>query len=117
LQPAAAETLAGHTPLMKLVAKLTWLIKFRRLLGLIAFFCGIVHMISYVALYAGFDLRTMLDDVAKRKFIIIGLAVRLLPLPFALTSAHRAIGKMSGENWNRLHKLVYVAAIRGVIQS
>jgi methionine sulfoxide reductase heme-binding subunit len=74
-------------------------------------------MLSYVALYAGFDLRTMLDDVAKRKFIIIGVALRLLPLPFALTSANRAIGKMSSENWNRLHNLVYVTAIRGVIHS
>jgi methionine sulfoxide reductase heme-binding subunit len=103
------------TPLRKLVPKLTWLIKFRRLLGLFAFFYGTVHLLAYVALYAGFDLRTMLNDIAKRKFITIGVAAWLLLLPLALTSTNWAIRKMGGKNWNRLHKLVYLAAISGII--
>jgi sulfoxide reductase heme-binding subunit YedZ len=103
------------TPLRKLVPKLTWLIKFRRLLGLFAFFYGTVHLLAYVALYAGFDLRTMLNDIAKRKFITIGVAAWLLLLPLALTSTNWAIRKMGGKNWNRLHKLVYFAAISGII--
>src|ERR1700723_344686 len=103
------------SPLRKLVPKLSWLIRFRRLLGLFAFFYGTVHLLAYVALYAGFDLRTMLNDIAKRKFITIGVAAWLLLLPLALTSTNWAIRKMGGKNWNRLHKLVYFAAIAGII--
>jgi len=103
------------TPLRKLVPQLSWLIKFRRLLGLFAFFYGTVHMLAYVALYAGFNVNAMLDDIAKRKFITIGAAAWLLLLPLALTSTNWAIRKLGGKNWNRLHKLVYAAAVCGVI--
>src|SRR5580658_1879424 len=103
------------TPVRKLVPQLSWLIKFRRLLGLFAFFYGTVHMLTYVALYAGFDVKTMLDDIAKRKFITIGVAAWLLLVPLALTSTNWAIRKLGGKNWNRLHKLVYVAAVCGII--
>jgi sulfoxide reductase heme-binding subunit YedZ len=103
------------TPLRKLVPRLSWLIKFRRLLGLFAFFYGTLHMLTYVALYAGFDVKTMLDDIAKRKFITIGVAAWLLLVPLALTSTNWAIRKLGGKNWNRLHKLVYVAAVCGII--
>jgi sulfoxide reductase heme-binding subunit YedZ len=103
------------TPVRKLVPQLSWLIKFRRLLGLFAFFYGTVHMLAYVALYAGFDVKTMLDDIAKRKFITIGVAAWLLLVPLALTSTNWAIRKLGGKNWSRLHKPVYVAAVCGVI--
>jgi sulfoxide reductase heme-binding subunit YedZ len=103
------------TPLRKLAPRLSWLIKFRRLLGLFAFFYGTVHMLTYVALYSNFDVNAMLDDIAKRKFITIGVAAWLLLVPLALTSTNWAIRKMGGKNWNRLHKLVYVAALCGVI--
>jgi methionine sulfoxide reductase heme-binding subunit len=103
------------TPARKLVPQLGWLIKFRRLLGLFAFFYGTLHLLTYVALYAGFDVKTMLDDIAKRKFITIGVAAWLLLVPLALTSTNWAIRKLGGKNWNRLHKLVYVAAVCGVI--
>jgi sulfoxide reductase heme-binding subunit YedZ len=103
------------TPLRKLAPQLSWLIKFRRLLGLFAFFYGTVHMLTYVALYAGFNVQTMLDDIAKRKFITMGVAAWLLLVPLALTSTNWAIRKLGGKNWNRLHKLVYVAAVCGVI--
>ena len=53
----------------------------------------------------------MLDDIAKRRFITIGVAAWLLLLPLALTSTNWAIRKLGGKHWNRLHKLVYVAAI------
>ena len=99
------------TPLRKLAPQLSWLIKFRRLLGLFAFFYGTVHMLTYVALYAGFNVQTMLDDIAKRKFITMGVAAWLLLVPLALTSTNWAIRKLGGKNWNRLHKLVYVAAV------
>ncbi|MGO9340706.1 MAG: sulfite oxidase heme-binding subunit YedZ [Terracidiphilus sp.] len=103
------------TPVRKLAPRLSWLIKFRRLLGLFAFFYGTVHMLTYVALYAGFNVQTMLDDIAKRKFITMGLAAWLLLVPLALTSTNWAIRKLGGKNWNRLHKLVYVAAVCGII--
>jgi sulfoxide reductase heme-binding subunit YedZ len=103
------------TPLRKLAPKLSWLIKFRRLLGLFAFFYGTVHMLTYVALYAGFNVQTMLDGIAKRKFITMGVAAWLLLVPLALTSTNWAIRRLGGKNWNRLHKLVYIAAVCGVI--
>jgi sulfoxide reductase heme-binding subunit YedZ len=103
------------TPLRRLIPALSLLIQFRRLLGLFAFFYGTLHMITYVALYAGFDVNTMLSDIAKRKFITIGVAAWLLLLPLALTSTTWAIRKLGGKNWQRLHRLVYLAAICGVI--
>ncbi len=103
------------TPLRRLSPRLNWLIKFRRLFGLFAFFYATLHMLTYVALYSGFDLNAMLADVAKRRFITMGVAAYLLLLPLALTSTTWAIRKLGGKNWNRLHKLVYVAAICGVI--
>ena len=103
------------TPLRRLSPRLNWLIKFRRLLGLFAFFYATLHMLTYVALYSGFNLNAMLADVAKRRFITMGVAAYLLLLPLALTSTTWAIRKLGGKNWNRLHKLVYLAAICGVI--
>jgi sulfoxide reductase heme-binding subunit YedZ len=103
------------TPVRRLSPQLNWLIKFRRLLGLFAFFYGTVHILIYVALYSSFDVHAMLDDIAKRKFITIGVAAWLLLVPLALTSTNWAIRKLGGKNWNRLHKLVYVAAICGAI--
>jgi sulfoxide reductase heme-binding subunit YedZ len=103
------------TPVRRLSPRLNWLIKFRRLLGLFAFFYGTVHMLIYVALYSNFDVGAMLDDIARRKFITVGVAAWLLLVPLALTSTNWAIRKMGGKNWGRLHKLVYVAAVCGII--
>jgi sulfoxide reductase heme-binding subunit YedZ len=99
----------------RLVPRLAWLIKFRRLLGLFAFFYGTLHMLTWVALYNNFDLHAMLADVTKRRFITMGVAAWLLLLPLAPTSTNWAIRKMGGKNWNRLHKLIYVAAVCGII--
>jgi len=103
------------SPLRKLVPQLSWLIKFRRLIGLFAFFYGTIHMLTYVALYAGFDVKAMIDDIAKRKFITVGVAAWLLLLPLAATSTTWAIRKLGGKNWNRLHTLVYAAAVCGIV--
>src|ERR1700691_2576563 len=85
------------TPVRKLAPRLGWLIKFRRLLGLFAFFYGTIHMLAYVALYAGFDVNAMLADIEKRRFITIGVAAWLLLLPLALTSTNWAIRKLGGK--------------------
>ena len=103
------------TPLRRLTPRLNWLIKFRRLFGLFAFFYATVHMLTYVALYSGFNFAQMESDIAQRRFITMGVAAYLLLVPLALTSTTWAIRKLGGKNWNRLHKLVYAAAICGVI--
>ncbi len=103
------------TPLRRLVPSLGWLIKFRRLLGLFAFFYATLHMLTYVALYAGFNIGTMVTDVTRRRFIAVGVAAWLLLLPLAATSTNWAIRKLGGKRWNRLHKLVYLAAVCGIV--
>ena len=103
------------TPVSRVWARLSWLIQFRRLLGLFAFLYGTVHMLTYVALYAGFDINAMLADIAKRRFITVGAAAWLLLLPLAATSTNWAIRKLGGRRWRRLHMLVYPAAVCGVI--
>jgi sulfoxide reductase heme-binding subunit YedZ len=103
------------SPVRKLVVRLSWLIKFRRLLGLFAFFYGTLHMLTYVALYANFDVHAMLADIEKRRFITMGAIAWLLLVPLAATSTNWAIRKLGGKQWNRLHSLVYVAAVCGII--
>jgi sulfoxide reductase heme-binding subunit YedZ len=103
------------TPVRRLLPRLGWLIKFRRLLGLFAFFYATLHLATYVALYAGFDLNAMAADIAKRRFITIGLTAWLLLVPLAATSTSWSIRKLGGKRWNRLHRLVYLAAVCGVI--
>jgi methionine sulfoxide reductase heme-binding subunit len=103
------------SPVRRVIRQLSWLIRFRRLLGLFAFFYATVHMFTYVALYSGFSVPAMLDDIAKRRFITMGVAAYLLLLPLALTSTAWAIRKLGGRQWNRLHSLIYLAAICGVI--
>jgi sulfoxide reductase heme-binding subunit YedZ len=103
------------TPLRKLTPRLNFLIHLRRLLGLFAFFYATLHLLTYVALYAGFDPSTIATDVSRRRFIFIGVAAWLLLLPLAATSTRWAIRKLGGQRWNRLHKLVYLAAVCGVV--
>lgn len=103
------------SPVRRIVPKLSWLIRFRRLLGVFAFFYGTVHLLSYVGLYAGFNVSLMLSDIAKRRYITAGVAAYLLLIPLAATSTTWAIRKLGGKQWNRLHMLVYPAAILGVI--
>lgn len=103
--------LLAITPVRRLIPQLNWLIKFRRLVGLFVFFYASVHLLAYVGLYAGFDPHIMATDITKRRFIIVGVTAWLLMLPLAVTSTTWAIRKMGGKNWNRLHKLVYLAAI------
>jgi sulfoxide reductase heme-binding subunit YedZ len=103
------------TPLRRLSPRLSWLIKFRRLIGLFAFFYATVHMLAYVGLYAGFSVQAMIDDIEKRRFITMGVTAYLLLIPLALTSTNWSIRKLGGKRWNRLHKLVYITTICGVI--
>jgi methionine sulfoxide reductase heme-binding subunit len=103
------------TPLRRLSPRLSWLIKFRRLLGLFAFFYATLHLMTWIALYTNFDPNSMAADILKRRYVTAGMAAWLLLFPLALTSTNWSIRKMGGKNWNRLHRLVYFAAIAGVI--
>ena len=98
------------SPIRALSPRLSWLVQFRRLLGLFMFFYATLHMFTWLGLYAGFDLNTIQTDILRRRFIIMGVTTYLLLLPLALTSTTWAIRKLGGKNWNRLHMLIYVAA-------
>jgi methionine sulfoxide reductase heme-binding subunit len=103
------------TPLRLLSPRLSWLIKFRRLLGLFAFFYASIHLATYLVLYLNFDWNVFKTDITKRRFIIAGFSAYILLVPLAATSTTWAIRKLGGKQWNRLHKLVYLAAICGII--
>ncbi|MBV9180713.1 MAG: sulfoxide reductase heme-binding subunit YedZ [Acidobacteria bacterium] len=102
------------TPLRRILA-IPALIKFRRMLGLYAFFYGFLHFMTYVWLDKFFDISEMLADIAKRKFITIGLTAFVLLIPLAITSTSGWIRRLGGKRWQRLHRLIYLSAIAGVI--
>lgn len=101
------------TPLRKLTGR-AWLIRFRRLLGLFAFFYACLHFTTYIWLDQFFDPASILKDIYKRPFITVGFSAFVLLLPLAYTSRQSMMKKL-GRNWQRLHKLVYVIASLGVI--
>jgi sulfoxide reductase heme-binding subunit YedZ len=106
-------TTLSITPLRKLT-KLYWLIQYRRMLGLFAFFYGCLHFLTYLWLDQFFDLHSIYKDVWKRPFITAGFTAFLLMAPLAVTSTQWAIRKL-GQRWQRLHRLIYVTGIAGVV--
>jgi methionine sulfoxide reductase heme-binding subunit len=126
------------TPLRRLSPKLAFLIRFRRLIGLYAFFYATLHLATYIFLFSGYDIATVLtavrsghpgaiidewkvvwppilDDLLKRRFIQVGFFAWLILLALAITSPTFILRAMGGKNWQRLHRLIYVAAIAAVI--
>jgi methionine sulfoxide reductase heme-binding subunit len=107
------------TPVRKLITPLSpsfnSIIRFRRMLGLYAFFYACLHLLTYIWLYADFSLSAMIDDITKRRFITAGLTAWAVMLPLALTSTTWSIRKLGGKNWNRLHRLAYLSAIAGAV--
>jgi methionine sulfoxide reductase heme-binding subunit len=101
-------------PLRKL-ASAPWLIRFRRMLGLFAFFYGTLHLMTFVWLDKSFDFQAMLHDIVKRRFITAGMTAWALMLPLALTSTTGWIRRLGGKRWQRLHRLIYFSAAAGVI--
>ena len=102
------------TPLRKLSGQY-WLIRFRRMFGLYAFFYGFLHFITYIWLDKFFDLHDMLADIAKRKFITVGFTAFVLMIPLALTSTSGMIRRLGGKKWSNLHRLIYFSAVLGVL--
>ncbi len=126
------------TPIRRLHPRLSNLIRFRRLFGLYAFFYASLHLAAYMFLFPGYDLKAVLaglrqahlrapwshwtavwsavlDDLRKRRFLQVGLFAWGLLLALAITSSTAALRRMGGKNWQRLHRLAYVAAIAGCI--
>ena len=126
------------TPIRRLHPKLSNLIRFRRLIGLYAFLYATCHLATYVFLYSGYDVLAAIagvraghageivvqwkavwpsiaDDLLKRRFIQVGLFSWVVLLALAVTSPLFMLRWMGGRNWQRLHRLVYVAAIAGVV--
>jgi sulfoxide reductase heme-binding subunit YedZ len=102
------------TPLRK-TFKLPELIRYRRMLGLFAFFYVVLHFITYLGPDQSFNLSGMWDDVAKRKFVTVGFAAFVLLIPLAATSTSGMIRRLGGKRWQALHRLIYVCAILGVV--
>jgi sulfoxide reductase heme-binding subunit YedZ len=126
------------TPVRRLHPSLAWLVRLRRLVGLWAFFYATAHLLTYVLLFSGYDVPAavaglqaghlaepfhqlalvwpaMLDDLEKRRFIQVGLFAWTLLLALAVTSPQRMLRAMGGKSWQRLHRLIYVAAIAAVV--
>jgi sulfoxide reductase heme-binding subunit YedZ len=91
------------------------LMRFRRMIGLFAFFYALAHLTSYVALDQYFDWPRIWDDILKRNFITVGMLTVLLLLPLAVTSTNGMIRRLGGKRWQALHRLVYPAAMLGVL--
>src|SRR5437868_1284367 len=102
------------TPLCRITG-LNWLIRFRRMLGLFAFFYGSLHLMTYVAFDRFFRLTTIPADVVKRPFIAIGMTAFFLMLPLAITSTDQMVKRLGGKRWARLHRIVYVSGVFGVL--
>lgn len=88
--------------------------RFRRMFGLYAFFYATLHILVYVVLDQGLHLESILDDVLKRPYIVLGLITFVLLVPLAATSTNGMMKRLGGRNWRRLHRLVYACGVGSV---
>lgn len=102
------------TPL-KVISNTPMLLRFRRMLGLFAYFYVIVHLLSYSWFDMSFDVPDIAKDIAKRPFILVGFTAFVLLTPLAATSFNAAIKAMGVKRWQLLHKLVYVISCLGLL--
>jgi methionine sulfoxide reductase heme-binding subunit len=91
------------------------LLRFRRMLGLFAFFYVVLHFLSYAWLDMGFELQAIVKDIPKRPFALVGFLAFVLMAPLAATSFNRAIKALGAKRWQTLHKLVYVVVLLGLL--
>ena len=91
-----------------------WLIRLRRMLGLFVFFYALMHFIIYIWFDQFFDLNEIFKDIIKRPYITVGFTAFVLLIPLTATSNNRMMRRLK-TNWLRLHKLVYVIAVLGVL--
>ena len=101
------------TPLRQLAG--VNLIRYRRALGLLAFYYAALHLTVYLVLDQGLDWTAIWADIVKRPYITVGMASFVFLVPLAVTSNNLSIRRMGAQAWNRLHKLVYLAAAGGAL--
>jgi len=106
-------TLAA-TPLRS-VSGWSWPIRWRRMLGLFAFFYASLHFLTYLVLDQFFDWPAIVKDIAKRPYITVGFPAFVLLIPLAVTSTNKMVQRLGGRRWKKLHKLIYVIGIAGVV--
>ncbi|MGA8223202.1 MAG: protein-methionine-sulfoxide reductase heme-binding subunit MsrQ [Candidatus Acidiferrales bacterium] len=102
------------TPL-RTILRLPQLIRFRRMLGLFAFFYAFLHFSIWIGVDKFFDWSEMWKDVEKRRYITVGFAAFVLMIPLAVTSTKGWIRRLGGQRWQFLHRAIYLSAILGVI--
>ncbi len=102
------------TPLRRITGKNYWSL-FRRMLGLYAFFYACLHLLCFVFVYKGGDLKAVVDEILNRKFIFFGMGAFLLMVPLAATSTVGAIKRLGNKRWKLLHKLVYICVTAAAI--
>ncbi|MGA3268174.1 MAG: protein-methionine-sulfoxide reductase heme-binding subunit MsrQ [Verrucomicrobiota bacterium] len=102
------------TPVRKITGW-NWLLSFRRMLGLFAFFYACVHFLLFFSLDRSFSISSTLTEMLKRKYLILGSTALLVMVPLAITSTNGMIKRLGGKRWRALHRLAYVAAIAGVV--
>lgn len=91
------------------------LARLRRMLGLFAFFYVCLHFLTYLVLDAFFDLHYILEDITDRTYITLGFTSFVLLVPLAITSTNAMVRRLGGRNWQRLHRLVYLATLGAVL--
>ena len=101
------------TPLRR-ISGWSVLVRLRRMLGLFAFFYVLMHFLTYVGLDQRFDLAAIIEDIAERPYITVGFTALMLLVPLAATSTHAMMRRL-GRRWQKLHRLVYLIAILGVV--
>ena len=102
------------TPLRRFSGWL-WLMRLRRMLGLFGFFYAILHFLTYLILDQFFDWQAIFEDIFKRPYITVGFSVFLILIPLAITSSNAMMRQLGGRRWKKLHQLVYLCALGGVI--
>ena len=102
------------TPLRKL-CRWPEVARLRRMLGLFAFFYGMVHLTSYLTFDHAFDFSAILEDIVRRPFITVGFTALTLMLPLAVTSTNAMVRRLGAKQWRALHKLVYLIAPLGIL--
>jgi sulfoxide reductase heme-binding subunit YedZ len=102
------------TPLRKWTGA-NWLVRLRRMLGLYAFVYGALHLLCYVWFDKWFDLASIVQDVARRRFILVGVLAFSSMVPLAVTSTDKMIKRLGGKRWQKLHRLTYLSAAAGVL--
>lgn len=102
------------TPLRQLTGW-AFLMRFRRMLGLFAFFYACLHFLSWIAVGKLFEWDEMVADVVKRPFITLGFTSFVLLIPLAATSTNAMVRRLGGRRWRALHRLVYAVGVGGVV--